>query len=654
MKNILLKITTILLVVLTFISLSTYIYISYIYHNISYDLNSLDQNYQIIIKDRNDNFIANMSEEFYSKVSYDEIPKDLINAIVSIEDNNFFEHNGLDYKAILRALLSNVSSLSYSEGASTITQQLVKNTYLSNDKNLTRKIKEIIISIQLESMLSKEQILEYYLNNILFGGRVYGVNEASKYYFSKELSTLNYIECAFLAGVVQRPNKYNAFYYEENANERKNLVLLKMKELNHISTTEYEKGINTNISQLLKKTDLRDNLGLYSDYIDYILPDISISNIHENTTITTSMDKDIQLYISALMNNETNIFPDDFLKCGIVVIENNTGNILGIGGTREDGLRNLNYATQVKNQPASTIKPILDYAPALEYLDYMPQSIINDEVYFYPNGYQVNNWDHLYKGNISFRKSLVESRNIPSIKLFNEIGHDKAFEFANNLGIYTDEEYHESMAIGGFSTGFSVLEMTSAYSAFANMGVYYEPISILKKETPYNTTTFEQEGNVVMKPSTAFIINDILHGVLFNTSYDLNNKYYSCKTGQSNYDDETKELYNLPSNAIKDSWIIGYTKDLTVGVWIGYDKISSEYYLTPTKNNIGKIIVRDILNTFSTSNYSSYTLPSNLKRIGVSIHNNEFYEKDLYSNVVYDYFYQGFYPKTFKEDDLII
>ncbi len=654
MKNTLNKIIKITVILFTIFSITLFIYLIRIYNEVkTIDLSKLDLNAQVIVLDNDKDFIANLSEQYYSSASIEDIPIDLINAIIAIEDNNFYEHNGIDYKAITRAVVKNILSLGYSEGASTITQQLVKNIYLTNEKSLDRKIKEVMISLKIENMLSKDQIIQYYLNNILFGGRVYGIVEASKYYFSKDLEELNYIECAFLAGVVQRPNKYNAFNYEELANDRKNLVLLKMYEKNYISENEYNIGTNTHIKDLLNMTDLRDNLGIYADYIDYILPNINLSSIDEDTIITTSMDKDIQLFISKIMDNENNIFPDDDIKCGIVVIENNTGNILGIGGTRADGLRNLNYATQTLQQPASTIKPILDYAPAFEYLDYMTQSRIIDEPYYYSDGFLVKNWDNTYKGDMSVKAALAQSRNIPAIKLFNEVGYEKAFEFANKLGLVTDESYHESMAIGGFEKGFTVLQMTSAFSAFANMGVYYEPNAILEIQNK-TTASFKSEGSIVMKESTAFYINDTLHNVLLNTMYDLDNIYYCCKTGQSNYDSKTKQLYNLPDNAIKDSWIIGYTKDLTVGVWVGYDVITSTHYLNQSKNNIGKYIVRDILNTFSNSNNESYPIPSNLVRMGVSTYNGNLYEKGLYENTIYDYFYKGYYPLSKKEDDTII
>lgn len=510
-----------------------------------------------------------------------------------------------------------------------------------------------MISLQLENILSKDQILEYYLNNILFGGKIYGVKEASKYYFSKELDEINYIEAAYLAGVVQRPNTYNAYYNEQAGNSRKNTVLLTMYNNDFITYQQYLDGVEVQIKDLLNSSNYQENLGEYNDFIDYILSSINLNDYNSNTLIKTTMDRDIQLSISEIMSNKTNLFPDDLLQCAIVVIENNTGNILGIGGSRASGLRNLNYATDTLMQPASTIKPILDYGPAIEYLNYMPQSIISDEEYYYASGQQVNNWDHLYKGDISFRKSLVESRNVPSIKLLNEVGYDKAFEFANNIGISTTEFYHESMAIGGFTNGFSVLDITSAYSAFANMGVYYPDTAILSISDQLNEYSYQTEPIIAMKPSTAYIINDILHGVLSNSSYNLKNKYFSAKTGQSNFDEQTRELYNLPITAIKDGWVIGYTKDLTIGCWIGYDRVSSSNYITTQINQIPRIIVTDLLNTYSNADNQGYPLPDNLTRIGVSIYNGKIYQLGNYGNTTYDYFFKGFQPLIVQSDTMI-
>ena len=344
------------------------------------------------------------------------------------------------------------------------------------------------------------------------------------------------------------------------------------------------------------------------------------------------------------MKNDFKTFPDDKLKCGIVVIDNNTANILAIGGSRESGMKNLNYATEVYNQPGSTIKPILSYAPAIEYLNYQPLTQILDEPYKYSDGMTVKNWDNRYLGNISFRYALSNSRNVPAIKLYNSVGEENAWHFANNLGLINRDGYsHESMAIGGFERGYTVLEMTNSYIAFPNMGKFKKASSItsiqIGNEKLENTDTFKQ----VMSPETAFLINDILHDVLINTGYDLKHAYLSSKTGQSNYDYNTRMKYNIPPSATKDSWVIAYTKDITLGIWCGYDDIKSGLYLTPKSKDIPLTIMKMILNELAPKS-DTYDVPSDLTLMNVEIINGLIYESVGNKNTKRDYFFKGFTP----------
>jgi penicillin-binding protein 1A len=342
------------------------------------------------------------------------------------------------------------------------------------------------------------------------------------------------------------------------------------------------------------------------------------------------------------MQNKYNTFPDDKMKCGIVVLENTTGNILALCGNRESGMKNLNYATEVYNQPGSTIKPILSYAPAFEYLNYVPLTQILDEPYTYPDGNSVKNWDNRFLGNISLRVALSDSRNIPAIKLYKNL-NDKSWILANKLGLKNRDGYiHESQAIGGFERGFSVLEMANAYLAFANMGKFIKAsaISSIKttNETIINNNTFE----TVMSEETAFLINDILHDVLKNTNYDLKHTFLSTKTGQSNYDLKTRIKYNIPQNSTKDSWVISYTPDLTIAIWCGYDNM--EGYLTPKTKNIPLKIMNQFLNEFAKPNLK-YDKPNELKWLSVDVRNGLLYETKGYNyDIKRDYFYDGFIP----------
>lgn len=657
MKSIFKKIILILLIITTIFT-TTLVSIFHYYwdKNTIDDLAKLIPNSNFTIYDKEGNLIANLSEEYTSYAAYDEIPSCMINAIIAIEDSRFFMHEGLDYKGIVRAIITNLKNKGYTQGASTITQQLIKNLYLSNEKTLERKINEAILSLKLEKMISKEDILASYLSNILFGGKIYGVKMASKYFFNKELKDITLKEAALLAGLVQMPNTYNPFTDLDKATNRRNLVLKRMNELGYIDEKLYYETVEISVNSYLNKGQINENIGIYASYIDYVITsliDEDYDVFNQSTQVVIPINHEIQKFVYQIMQNEFNTFPNEDMQAGIIVIDNETSEIVAIGGSREKGLRNLNYATDVYNQPGSTIKPILSYAPAIEYLNYMPLTQILDEVYYYPSGQQVNNWDHLYKGYISFRDALSDSRNVPAIKIYKAVGDELAWQFAESLGIQNkDGFYHESMAIGGFSEGYSVLEMTNAYSTFAKGGIY-------QKATAINSITINKDRKQVINKSkrvmteeTAFLINNILHDVLKNTSFDLTSHYLSAKTGQSNFDTQTIKKYNLPYNATKDSWVIGYTKDYTVGVWCGFGTNSSENYLNRTTKNIPINIMKMILNKIA-NGYQKYSVPKGLSYLSVEIIEGKIYEYNEFSNHIYsDYFFNGYQPIKKNENDL--
>ena len=654
MKSIFKRVAFIFIILLTILNTIFTIYLITLWNKVNLnDLSKLYPKSNITIYDSNNNLIANLSNIYTSYAPYDSIPSDLINAIISIEDSRFFSHNGLDYEGIARSILANIKNMEFSQGASTITQQLIKNLYLSNEKTIERKINEAILSLKLENILTKEDIIASYLSNVLFGGRVYGVKMASKYYFNKDLEDIELKEAALLAGMVQLPNYYNPFINYKEATERRNMVLSRMLEEGYISEALYNETINIELSTYLNKGEINENIGIYSSYIDYALSEVSKYEIDLNskeTKITINVHSEIQNLAYEIINNKYNHFPDDLLKCGIVVLDNESAKILAIAGTREGGMKNLNYATEVLHQPASTIKPILSYAPAIEYLNLSPLSQILDEPYYYNNGMVVRNWDNRYLGNISLRYALSNSRNVPAIKLYNQVRSERAWKFANSIGIINRDGYsYEAMAIGGFSEGYTVLEMANAYLSFPNMGKYKKAYSVSKIEYEKHTITNNTPFKQVMSEETAFLINNILHDVLRYTKYDLANTYFSSKTGQSNYDYNTRMKYNIPASATKDSWVIGYTKDITVAVWCGYDDAKSGHLTTKNKD-IPIDIMHKIIKEFAKDN-EYYTVPENLKLMNVEIINGAIYEGIKGDkNSRQDYFYKGFVP--LDRDDL--
>lgn len=596
----------------------------------------------ISIYDKNDNLVSTNSY-YYSYVPIDEISKNIINAFISIEDRNFYKHNGFNIKRIISSLYNNIANNDI-HGASTITQQYVKNIYLSNEKTLERKLKEIAIAFNLEKKYTKNQILEAYLNSILFGENIYGIKMASLYYFNKNPKDLNLSEACYLAGMIQAPNYYNAYNNPSKANERKNIVLKAMLDSNYITQSDYEREINIDIKELLsvKSLGYKGYISSYIDYIYSILPE----SIDGTKDIYTYLDVNIQKDLYNIITNKYELFNDDSLNCAIVVLDNKNYGVLAIAGNRNTDKKVLDYASAIKLQPGSVIKPILDYAPAIEYLGYSPATLINDEPYTYKDGTIVNNYDDSFLGVISLRKALSDSRNIPAIKLFNEVGYERAFEFAGKIGIFSNEIY-EADAIGGAKNGYTLLELANAYQAFANLGYYKKATGIRKLQLENSTIYNDDPAILAMKPTTAWLINNILHDVFKNSSYNLTNTYLMAKTGQTNYDFKTLKKYNIPVNATKDSLLVAYTKDLTIGVWVGYNTISSNNYLDRYKKNIPRNIMKILLGKYANDNEYYDIIPGITKKYITNYNNQIFLAKD---NGYYEYFVLGTEPYSYPVD----
>lgn len=596
----------------------------------------------ISIYDKNNNLVST-DNYYYSYASIDEISSNIIKAFIAVEDKSFYKHNGFNIKRIASSIINNITN-NKSHGASTITQQYVKNIFLSNEKTIERKLKEIAISFNLEKRYTKDQILEAYLNSILFGANIYGIKMASLYYFNKLPKDISLSEASYLAGMIQAPNYYNAYKNHEAANERKNIVLKCMLDENYITIDEYNTEINVDIKKLLGKKllDYKNYLSPYLDYIYSILPENN-DNINE---IYTYLDLDIQKDLYKIITNEYGLFNDENLNCSIVVLNNYNYGVMAIVGNRSTNQRVLNYACEVKLQPGSVIKPILDYAPAIEYLSYGPATLINDEPYTYKDGTVVNNYDDGFLGVISLRKALSDSRNIPAIKLFNEVGYDKAFSFANKIGIESDEIY-EADAIGGAKNGYTLLSLANAYQAFANLGNYKKASGISSICYDGHTYYNNELPKLAMKPSTAWLINNMLHDVFKNSIYNLDNTYLMAKTGQTNYDEKTLNKYSIPYGATKDSLLIGYTKDLTIGIWVGYNNISKNNYLDRYKKNIPRSIMKIILGKYAKDDLYYEVIPGITKRYITTFDNQIYLAKE---NGYYEYFIEGMEPHNYPNN----
>ena len=644
MKSILSKFFTIICSIFSIILLLVTIYVFNIYNevkNIELTLNTPIANTEIY---DNSNILVLKDNYLHQNITLDNISPNLINAIIATEDQTFYTNNGINIYRILVAAYNNIISKKIISGASTITQQYVKNTYLNNEKTYVRKLKEILISLELTKKYTKNQILEAYLNSLLFGGSVYGIDMASLYYFNKKPIDLTISEAAMLAGMIQLPNYYNPYIYPNNANKRKNNVLKYMLENDYITNTQYENEVNIKIEDLLSNSITFETYNKYSSYFDYLNYYSKTNNIYSNKQYTY-LDINLQNDLYDIVTNKYNHFNNPNIKCAIVAIDNNTCGVKAIVGNSSTDSLVYNYAL-AKIQPGSTIKPLMDYAPAFEYLHMQPSTIIDDSEYTYSDGTQIHNWDKKYKGKITLRYALKDSRNIPALKLY-QLLNGKQKEFINNVGLHPSTLY-EADSIGGSSYGYSLLELTSAYTAFANMGYYKEtsPIKYYQNNQIYHY--IENPSKKVMKDSTAFFINSILHDVFKNSKYDVSNTYLMAKTGQTNYDKQTKLKYNIPDEATKDSLLIAYTKDLTIGIWIGFDKITNTNYLMGSQKQIARHIMTYIMQKYA-QNSKPYDLPSDVIKLRIFNDNGQIYLANNESTAYTEYFLKYNMPLTRKK-----
>ena len=547
-----------------------------------------------VIYDKDGNEITKLGSEKRVILKYDDLPEVLIDAIVATEDSRFFSHNGVDWARFLKASVQQLLGHSYGGGASTLTMQVSKNTYTSSEatgiKGIIRKFTDVYISeFKIEPKYSKEEILEFYVNSYYLGNNSYGVEQAALTYFGKSAKDLNISEAAMIAGLFQAPSKYNPYKNPEATEKRRLLVLKLMKRHEYITNDEYEAAKKLTVDKIIKNTANNDASSI-SEFQSFV--DVVVAEIEKNTKtdpyktpmkIYSTMDRDKQKYINDIMNGVSYDWENDQVQAGIAVTDINTGAIVAVGGGRNvNAAATLNRATQIKRQIGSTAKPLYDYGPAIEFLNWSTGMPDVDEPISYSNGTPINNWNGAYEGFETMRKALVGSRNIPALKAFQANDKSNILEFVKSLGLSPEEGLHEAHAIGGY-TGESPLSMAAAYSAFGNGGYYTEPYSYTKIEYTKDKKEEEnkKEKKQVMKDSTAYMISNMLVDTgqyALGRWANINGRQYAAKTGTTNYDDATKRAFGLPGSAVNDLWVVGYNPEYAIGVWYGYDKNSSEYY----------------------------------------------------------------------------
>ncbi|PWA08903.1 penicillin-binding protein [Pueribacillus theae] len=547
------------------------------------------------IYDKDDEEIATVSgEENREFASIQDTPELVQNATLAIEDVRFREHFGLDIRRIGGAVLANFREGFGSEGASTITQQVIKRSFLTPEKTLKRKVQEAYLAVKLEQNYSKDQILEMYLNKIYYGKGAYGIKTAAETYFQKELDELTLSEAALLAGLPQRPNYYDPTKNPEAAEKRRNTVIAAMVKYGFINEAQAEEAKEIKVADMLNPKEKEPRK--YEAFIDQVIREIEeVEGLSERDIYESGLKIYTTLDVSAQENTEKTLkddamFPDDKFQAGVVLVDTETGEVRAIGGGRNKKKGNFNYAIQSKRQPGSAIKPILDYGPAIEHLKWSTGKIIKDEKLVI-NGHEIRNWDRSHRGQVSMRKALEQSYNVPAVNTFLEVGADKAKEFAANLGIEPKEELEPAYAIGGFKHGISPLQLAGAYAAFGNEGIYHKPHTVRKIVFPDGREIDNTpEPVAAMSDYTAYMITDMLKDVVrkgTGTRARVPNLPMAGKTGTT----------NPPPNithGTTDGWFAGYTTRYAAAVWTGYDKTTQEQYVKEG-STIAQRIFKDVM-----------------------------------------------------------
>ena len=557
------------------------------------------------IYDGNGSLIADLGSEKRESASTDEIPIILVNAITSIEDKRFFTHRGIDVYRIMGAAINNLRHNS-TQGGSTLDQQLIKLAYFStntSDQTLKRKSQEIWLSLQMERQYTKQEILTFYVNKVYMGNGYYGMKTAAKSYFGKELGDLSVAQAALLAGIPQAPTQYDPYANPDAAKERRNTVLNEMYEDKNISKEEYEQAKATDVSDgLLPLTNKASYEPYLDNYIKQVIEQVSTevnADIYSaGLDVYTNLDPDIQKYIWNVYNSNDYIaYPDDKFQVASTIIDVTNGRVVAQLGSRhqdENIALGTNQAVQTDRDWGSTMKPITDYAPAIEKRVYTNTgTTVYDTPYNFPGtSTPVYNWDRKYYGSISLTYAIQQSRNVTAVKALQATGLDYAQSFLKDLGIEYPEMFY-SNAISSSTTssdpkyGASSEKMAAAYASFANGGTYYKPsyIKSIKFEDG-STKSYDSKGVEAMSPQTAYMMNSMLKQVLTGgtaTEAYVPGTINAGKTGTSSYSDD--EYYQVQKESgvyadliVPDETFVGYNTKYAMAIWTGYENRKTPLY----------------------------------------------------------------------------
>lgn len=597
------------------------------------------------IYDSKNELIADLGSERRVNAQSSDIPTDLVNAIVSIEDHRFFNHRGIDSIRIAGAFLRNLTSRGGLQGGSTLTQQLIKLTYFStssSDQTIARKAQEAWLAIQLERTATKQEILTYYVNKVYMSNGNYGMQTAAENYYGKDLKDLSIPQLALLAGMPQAPNQYDPYSHPEAALERRNLVLSEMQKQGYLTAEQYETAINTPITDGLQSLK---SLNSYPQYMDNYLKEV-IDQVEQETgynllttgmEVYTNVDQEVQKHLWDVYNTDQYVnYPDDDIQAASTIVDVSNGKVIAQLGARHQASNvsfGTNQAVETNRDWGSSMKPITDYAPALEYGIYDSTAyMLKDAPYNYPGtNIPLYNWDRGYLGSITLQTAIQQSRNVPAVETLDKVGLDQAKTFLNGLGIdYPTMVYANAISSNTTESnrkyGASSEKMAAAYAAFANGGIYHKPMYINKIVfSDGSSKEYSDPGSRAMKETTAYMMTEMMKTVLY--SGIGRDAYISWlpqagKTGTSNYtDDEIENYIKRYDYVAPDESFVGYTRKYSMAVWTGYSN-----RLTPIEGDgfrVAANIYRSMMQYLSEDDSpGDWTMPEGLHRSGDYIFKN--------------------------------
>lgn len=560
-----------------------------------FDTEKLKYKESTILYDSDGNEFAKLGKQKRENIEYGDVAEVFIDALIATEDSRYFQHNGVDIARFSKAAIKQLLGQDDAGGGSTISMQVIKNNFTdttsSGIKGIIRKFTDIYLAVfKLEKNYTKEQIIEFYINNHNLGS-AWGVEEASQTYFGKSAGELNLAEASLLAGMYQAPGSYNPYKYPERAEKRRKTVLNLMVRHGYITKEEAELANSIPVTSLIISNS--SNQSAYQGYIDTLCDEIEKKyGLDPNKTsmlIYTNMNRKKQDGINDIISGKSYAWIDDYVQAGAVVLDSQTGKVEAILTSRSTDQKVYNFAasSDMKRQIGSTAKPLFDYGPGIEYNNWSTYTLFNDSYYTYTGGKEITNWDGQHKGTITLRYALSDSRNVPALKAFQQVDKKKIIEFVTSIGITPEisgNTIHEAHAIGAFN-GANPMQMAGAYQVFSNGGKYTEPYLVSKIVIRSTGETIENtnETKQVISDSTAYMITDVLKDVaakewrMRGAVYKITDNF-AAKTGTTNFPSNTWKNYpGLPSDAINDAWVMGYTNKTVISLWYGYKSLDKEH-----------------------------------------------------------------------------